>query len=60
MPDIEFTDNCVIIRIPKALLVLTKAQFIEALRQGKVYRRREQHMKRIAEHSFLDSNHKKH
>jgi hypothetical protein len=53
MTDIEFIDNQVIIRIPKALLVLTKAQFIEALRQGKAYRRREQYMKRVTERSSV-------
>jgi hypothetical protein len=47
MPDIEFVDNHVIIQIPKALLVLTRAQFIEALRHGKAYRRREQLEKRM-------------
>lgn len=46
MPEIEFTDNQVIIKIPKAVLVLTKAQFIEALRQGKAYRRHNEQRRR--------------
>jgi hypothetical protein len=41
MAEIEFSGNQVIIRIQKAILVLTKAQFIEALRHGKAYRRRQ-------------------
>jgi hypothetical protein len=37
--NIQFIDNQVIIPIPKAILVLTRAQFIQALRRGKSYRR---------------------
>lgn len=39
--EIAFEDGQVIIPLPKAVLVLTRAQFIEALRRGKAWRRRE-------------------
>ena len=39
--DILFKDNQVIIPLPKAVLVLSREAFIQALRQGKAYRRRE-------------------
>lgn len=35
------TADLVLLRIPKALVVLTRAQFIEALKRGKAWRRRE-------------------
>jgi hypothetical protein len=38
MAEVECSDNQVIIRIPKAILIFTREQFIKALRHGKVYR----------------------
>jgi hypothetical protein len=57
MPDIEFVDNQVLIRIPKALLVLTKQEFLQALKRGKAYRRREQRAKRMANAAQEDYGH---
>jgi hypothetical protein len=37
--EIRVEASQVIIAIPNAILILTKAQFIEALRRGKAYRR---------------------
>jgi hypothetical protein len=48
MPEIEFTDTEVLIKMPKTLLVLTKAQFIEALRLGKAYLRSTRPRARVA------------
>ncbi len=39
--EIVFQDGQVIIALPKVILVLTREQFIAALRRGKAYRRRE-------------------
>ena len=39
--DISFEGDQVIVQVPKAVLVMTRQQFIEALRRGKAYRRRE-------------------
>jgi hypothetical protein len=39
LPEIEFVENQVIIRIPKAVLVMTKQEFLRALKRGKAYRR---------------------
>jgi hypothetical protein len=47
MADVEFSENQVIVRIPKAVLVLTKQEFLRALQRGKAYRRREQQKRRI-------------
>jgi hypothetical protein len=44
---IVFEDGQVIIQIPKAILVLTRQQFIEALKRGKRYRRHETLAKRL-------------
>jgi hypothetical protein len=38
---IELKDDRYVIRLPKMVLILTKAEFIEALRRGKAWRRRE-------------------
>ena len=40
-PAIEFRDQCVIIRLPKIVLVLRREAFTEALRQGKAFLRAE-------------------
>ena len=40
-PAIEFRDHCVIIRLPKLVLVLRREAFTEALRQGKAFLRAE-------------------
>jgi hypothetical protein len=37
--DVVFEGNQVIIAIPKAILVMTRQQFLEALKRGKAYRR---------------------
>jgi hypothetical protein len=47
MIEIECRDGWWIIKAPKMRLVLTKAQFIEALRRGRQYRRREQQQARL-------------
>jgi hypothetical protein len=39
--EIQFDGNLVVIQIPKAVLALTREQFIAALKKGKTYRRRE-------------------
>ena len=39
MTDVSFDGNQVLVPIPKALLVMTRQQFIEALKRGKAYRR---------------------
>lgn len=46
--DLQFSGNEVIIRIPKAIIILTRAQLKEALRRGRAYRRREQLAQRMA------------
>jgi len=46
--DITFQDGQVLIDAPKCLIVLTKAQFIEALKRGKAYRRAQQRQARMA------------
>jgi hypothetical protein len=46
--EISFEGGQVIVPIPKAVLVLTREQFIEALRRGKVYRRRQARQARVA------------
>jgi hypothetical protein len=46
---ITMKDGQVIVSLPKAVLVLTRAEFIEALRRGKQYRRREAMQGRLAE-----------
>jgi hypothetical protein len=57
MADIEVVDHQYVIRLPKMVLVLTKAQFIEALRQGKAYRRRERQAQRMAAAAQEDYGH---
>jgi hypothetical protein len=39
--DVEFIDNQVLIRIPKAILILTKQEFFQALKRGKTYKRQQ-------------------
>jgi hypothetical protein len=39
--DVEVTDGFWIITLPKSILVLTRGEFIQALRRGKWHRRRE-------------------
>jgi hypothetical protein len=46
--DSTFKDGQVIIPLPKAVLVMSKAQFIEALRRGKAWRRRQALQARVA------------
>jgi hypothetical protein len=46
--DIMFEGNQVVIPIPKAVLVMTREQFIEALKRGKAYRRAQQYAARLA------------
>ena len=46
--DISFEDNQVLIKAPKCLIVLTKAEFVEALKRGKAYRRAQQRSARVA------------
>jgi hypothetical protein len=41
MIGIEVKDGFYLISLPKCLVVLTKAEFIQALRRGKWWRRRE-------------------
>jgi hypothetical protein len=41
MIGIEVKDGLYLITLPKGLVVLTKAEFIQALRRGKWWRRRE-------------------
>jgi hypothetical protein len=48
--DITFKDGQVIVTLPKAVLVMTKAHFIEALKRGKAFRRREALLKRLRDH----------
>jgi hypothetical protein len=45
--EIMFENNQVIIPIPKAVLVMTWQQFIEALKRGKAYRRAQQRSARV-------------
>jgi hypothetical protein len=53
--DITFKDGQVMIPIQKAVLVLTKAQFIEALKRGKAYRRTQARQARHADTASADS-----
>jgi hypothetical protein len=46
--ELMFENNQVIIPIPKAVLVMTREQFIEALKRGKEYRRAQQQSARVA------------
>jgi hypothetical protein len=39
MADIEFVDNQVIVKIAKAVLVMTRQEFKRALKRGLAYRR---------------------
>jgi hypothetical protein len=48
MIEIEVKDGSYIVKAPKCVLVLTKAQFIEALQRGKAYRRVQQRSARLA------------
>jgi hypothetical protein len=41
MIGVEVPDGLYIITLPKSVLVLTKTEFIQALRRGKWWRRRE-------------------
>ena len=50
MPEIEFVGNQVLIPIPKALLVLTKEEFLRALTRGKAYRRAQALKARLEDH----------
>ncbi len=45
--EIVFKDGQVIVHLPKCVLVMTKAEFTQALRRGKQYRRREQRQARL-------------
>jgi hypothetical protein len=46
--EITMKDGQVIVTLPKCVLVMTKAEFIEALKRGKVFRRREALHARLA------------
>jgi hypothetical protein len=46
--DIQFDGQQVIIPIDKAILVLSRQQFVEALRRGKAYGRRQALAARLA------------
>ena len=46
--EIVFQEGQVIIPIPKAVLVMTRQQFIEALKRGKTYRRAQERSARVA------------
>jgi hypothetical protein len=48
MTEIDMKDGFYIIRAPKCVLVLTSAQFIEALKPGKAWRREEAWQARVA------------
>jgi hypothetical protein len=41
MIELEVRDGWYIVRLPKCVLVLTRQQFIEALRRGKWWRRQQ-------------------
>jgi hypothetical protein len=41
MIGVEVKDGLYVVRLPKSILVLTKTQFIQALKQGKWWRRRQ-------------------
>jgi 4-diphosphocytidyl-2C-methyl-D-erythritol kinase len=45
--EIRFEGSQVVLAMPKAILVLTKAQFVEALKRGKAYRRQQARQARI-------------
>jgi hypothetical protein len=47
---IEIINGQVIVTLPKAVLVMTKQQFIEALRRGKVWRRKQALAQRLRTH----------
>jgi hypothetical protein len=47
--DIIMEDGQVLVKGPKCLIVLTKAQFIEALKRGKAYRRQQSMQGRLAQ-----------
>jgi hypothetical protein len=49
MIDIKLVDGRYLITLPKLTLVLTKAQFIEALRRGKAYKRQQALASRLGE-----------
>ena len=46
MIEVEFVGQDVLVHIPKALLVMSKSDFVRAIKRGKAYRRREQRAKR--------------
>jgi hypothetical protein len=46
--DIVMENGQVLVKGPKCLIVLTKAQFVEALKKGKAYRRRQALQDRLA------------
>lgn len=48
MIEIEVRDGAYIVKASKCVLGLTKAQFIEALKRGKAYRRAQQGAGRVA------------
>jgi hypothetical protein len=48
MIDIKLIDGWYVVTAPKCTLVLTKAQFIEALRRGRWWRRRQALRARLA------------
>jgi hypothetical protein len=45
---VVFDSNLVVIPIDKAIVVLTRTQFVEALKRGKVYRRQQSRQAREA------------
>jgi hypothetical protein len=50
MIDVQVRDDRYVITLPKTVLVLTKAEFIRALRRGKWWRRREALKARQGQH----------
>jgi hypothetical protein len=49
MADVEFVEGQVIIKIPKAILVMTVDEFRKALKRGKAYRRQQAYLKRVTQ-----------
>jgi hypothetical protein len=48
MIDIKLVEGLYIVRVDKAILVMTKLEFIQALRRGRWWKRRQQFQARIA------------
>jgi len=45
---VEFEEDQVLVRLPKCVLVLSRTQFVQALKAGKAYRRAEALRARLA------------